>query len=118
MTLTTDLSVLMSVILGSNCQLNFRPRFAKTTEMAIPMVYGQDRLHNAHVKQIKNRLLSFNFHSISATNCIPKQSPPTNGKVSCTNANRFGSICRFTCNAGYYMLDNADTMIVGGRDVR
>ena len=43
---------------------------------------------------------------ISAVTCDPTRTALTNGNVSCTNTNQFGSVCTFTCNSGYALSNN------------
>uniref|UniRef100_H2YY53 Sushi domain-containing protein n=1 Tax=Ciona savignyi TaxID=51511 RepID=H2YY53_CIOSA len=45
--------------------------------------------------------------------CQPRQSAPQNGAVSCTNTNKVGSICTFSCGAGYYLTDGRNVLICG-----
>ena len=46
---------------------------------------------------------------ISAITCDPSRTAPTNGNVSCTNTNQFGSVCTYTCNSGYALSNNSLT---------
>uniref|UniRef100_H2YY60 Sushi domain-containing protein n=1 Tax=Ciona savignyi TaxID=51511 RepID=H2YY60_CIOSA len=41
--------------------------------------------------------------------CVPPQAAPTNGQVSCTNANNADSVCTFQCDGGYQMSGSAST---------
>jgi len=35
--------------------------------------------------------------------CDPPRTAPTNGNVTCTNTNKYASICTYTCNDGYVL---------------
>ncbi|XP_076818198.1 sushi, von Willebrand factor type A, EGF and pentraxin domain-containing protein 1-like [Clavelina lepadiformis] len=43
------------------------------------------------------------------TLCLPPQSSPANGRVSCDDENNFGSICSFVCDRGHFLAGSPQT---------
>lgn len=43
------------------------------------------------------------FETFTAGECLPVMTSPVNGRVSCSDGNAVRSVCRFTCDEGYYM---------------
>ncbi|KAK7501886.1 hypothetical protein BaRGS_00006972, partial [Batillaria attramentaria] len=77
--------------------------------------YGYELRGSSSVTCESDRTWSNSLPSCERRSCYPWTNPFSNGRMSCTNSNKYASVCSFSCNPGYRLVGSSRNTCNGNR---